>query len=72
MTDRDEFIARELMPIAGDFADDYDWDAIADEAGEFDAECGWHLRESITADIDTDGYSDELNAIMAAHDLVIG
>ena len=65
MTDKHEFIARDLMPIAGDFADDYDWDAIADEAGECDAE--WRLREDIQSDIDANGYSDELNGIMAKH-----
>lgn len=65
MTDKHEFIARDLMPIAGDFADDYDWEAIADEAGECDAE--WRLREDIQSDIDANGYSDELNAIMAKH-----
>jgi hypothetical protein len=66
MQDKNDLI-RDLTPIAGDFADDYDWDAIADEAGEFDAERGWHLREGIAAVIEEQGYSDELNAIMADH-----
>ena len=67
MQDKNNFITRDLMPIAGDFAVDYDWDGIADEAGEFDATRGWHLREDIAADIEEQGYSDELNAIMDAH-----
>ena len=65
-----DFITRDLMPIAGDFADDYDWDAIADEAGEYDAGAGvWRLRESIQDDLDANGYSDELNDIVASYDL---
>ena len=64
-----DFIRYDLMPIAGEFADDYDWDAIADEAGEYDAGRGWHMREDIQSDIDANGYSDELNAIMATYDL---
>lgn len=64
MQDKSDFIRYDLMPIAGDFADDYDWDAIADEAGETGS---WSLREDIAADIEANGYSDELNAIMAKH-----
>jgi hypothetical protein len=68
MTDKHEFIARDLMPIAGDFAGDYDWEAIANEAGECDGD--WRLRESIQDDLDANGYSDELNDILAKHDLM--
>lgn len=67
MQTKSDFIAYDLMPIAGEFADDYDWDAIADEAGAFDADGGWRLRDDIADDIDANGYSDELNAIMAKY-----
>lgn len=67
MQTKDDFIAT-LRPIAGDFAAAYDWKSIADEAGEFDPEEGWRLRESIAEDMEANGYSDELNAILAAHE----
>jgi hypothetical protein len=66
MTDRDEFIARELMPIAGDFADDYDWDAICDEVTEFDAVRGYVWRAEFD-DTDDTCDNDALYAIMDDH-----
>jgi len=68
MQDKNEFI-RDLMPIAEEFAGDFDWDAIADEVGEYDTTRGWHLREDIEASIDERGYSDTFNAILEKHDL---
>lgn len=71
MQDKNEFIARELMPIAGDFADDYDWDAICDEVAEFDPVHGYVWRAEFD-DTDDTCDNDALYAIMAAHELMIG
>lgn len=68
MQDKNDFIAT-LKPIADEFAGDFDWDAIADEVGEYDATRGWHLRESIAEDMDELGYSTELNDAIMAHDI---
>ena len=68
MQDKNEFI-RDLMPIAEEFAGDFDWDAIADEVGEYDATRGWHLRESIAEDMEVIGYSHELNDAIMRNDL---
>lgn len=68
MHDKNEFI-RDLMPIAEEFEGDYDWDAIANEVGEYDATHGWHLRESIAEDMDEIGFSHELDEAIMRHDL---
>ena len=68
MQNKTDFI-ESLKPIAEDFAGDFDWDAIADEAGTFDATRSWHLRDDIAADIDDLGYSNDLNDIIASHDV---
>ena len=61
-------LVHSLMPLAAEFVDDFDWDAIAREAGEYDENAGvWRLRESIQDDLDANGYGDELNGIMAKH-----
>ena len=59
-----------LMPLAAEFVDDFDWYAIAREAGEYDEDAGvWRLRESIENEYELNGWSDELNDILAKHDL---
>lgn len=68
INDKTEFIAT-LEPVAYGFEGDFDWNAIADDAGEYDADRGWHLRESIAVDVDDIGFSDEFNEILAKHDL---
>ena len=57
-----------LMPLAAEFVDEFDWYAIAREAGEYDEDAGvWRLRKSIEDDLDANSYSDELNGIMAKY-----
>lgn len=67
MIDAREFIEREIMPIAGDFASDYDFDAILDDCREeglviFDERGGY-----MWADEEEDPV--RVGGIMAAHDL---
>ena len=68
MQDKNDFIAT-LKPIAEEFAGDFDWNAIADEVGEYDATRGWHLRESIAEDMDEIGFSHELDDAIMRNDL---
>lgn len=41
MTDRNDFIELEILPTLGEFADDFDVDAIVDEVSEFDPVDGY-------------------------------
>ena len=68
MHDKNEFI-RDLMPIAEEFVGDFDWDAIANEVGEYDTSRGWHLREDIAEDMDEIGFSHELDDAIMRNDL---
>lgn len=67
MVTREEYIARELMPIAGDYADDFDWDAICDEASDFDPTEGYVTKPEIKEELECVGCSDTLNELMRRH-----
>lgn len=60
MTDRYEFIELEILPTLGDFADDFDVDAIVDDVSEFDLVKGYVMR-----DMDEDEYW----AIVQSHEV---
>lgn len=61
MTDRTEFIQRELLPLLGEFAGDFDIEGICDDVSEFDPVDGYVWRAGMD-DIDA------MNEILAAHD----
>ena len=57
------------MPILGEFADEFDANAICDEVTVWDDHDGYVWRADIDEEYELHGYSDTLNAILEKHDL---
>lgn len=63
MTNRDEFIEREILPMLGDYAEDFDVDGFCDEVSTFDPNKGYVWREEYVDALD------EYNEVLARHDM---
>jgi hypothetical protein len=50
MTTRTEFIQREILPTLGEYANDYDLDAICDEVSDFDEREGYVWKDEYASD----------------------
>ena len=52
MTTRDEFIQHEILPTLGDYASDFDVDAICDEVSAYDPREGYVWKDEYASDED--------------------
>ena len=59
---REDFIQLQIMPILGDYADDFDIDAICDEVSDYDERDGYVWKAEYDGDIDA------LNEVLSRHD----
>lgn len=50
MTTRDEFIQREILPTLGEYASDFDVDAICDEVSVYDQREGYVWKDEYASD----------------------
>lgn len=64
MTTREDFISDEILPTLGEYAGDFDVDAICDEVSDYDEREGYVWKDKYRDDIDA--YSD----VLARHDEV--
>jgi len=51
-TNRQEFIAREIIPALGEYAEDFDAEKICDAVAEYDPRAGYVFRDECRSDDD--------------------